>query len=341
MIRAGLVAGLIGATLAAGCGGHERGAGMIVFQGANGGPLYAVRPDGKGLTRLRLTLPPSGADVAWTRDGKRALVTYDTLDGRGAFVFEPADGKRLPISVPQLGRSRHGRIRDVSETPWSPDGKRLVLGTNRWDVAIDVMTGARTHLRDDGVTGLVSWSSDGKELLFPSRVFVYAAPADGGPPRRLSQFGTVWLRAVQASPDGKWLAFARYGYRGELLVARLDGSGLLRITHDAASFAWSPTGDRLLFSDPSGIAVADVHDGRVRRLVDEPLDDPAKESAAWSPDGQRILFQRTARGYGAEAASHTQLWTMNADGGDRRPLTKTFSVDSGQFAPVWVDAKLK
>jgi Tol biopolymer transport system component len=341
VIRAALTAALIGAALTAGCGGHKRTAGMIVFQSAHGGALYAVRPDGKGLTRLRLKLPASGVDVAWTRDGTRALVTYDTLNGRAAFVFDAVARKRLPIRVPQLSVSRRSHIRDVSETPWSPDGKQLVLGTNRWDVAIDVTTGARSHLSDDGATGLLSWSADGKDLLFPVRVLLYAAPADGGAPKRLGQLGTVWLRDVQPSPDGKWLAFARYGYQAELHVARPDGSGLRMISPDAASFAWSPAGDRLLFADPRGIAVADVDKDRVRRLVDEPLDDPGKESAAWSPDGRRILYQRTARGYGTQAASHTQLWTMNADGSGRRPLTKAFSVDSGELAPVWVAATLK
>jgi Tol biopolymer transport system component len=341
VMRSVFAAAVLGAVSAAGCGGGGvRSEGTIVFQSANDGALYALRPDGTGLTRLRLKLPPSGADVAWTRDGTRALVTYDTLDGRAAFVFEPADGKRVPISVPQLGLSQHGRIRDVSETPWSPDGKRLVLGTNRWDVAIDMTTGARSHLSDDGATGLLSWSPDGKEVFFPVRVLLYAAPADGGAAKRLSQLGTVWLRGVQASPNGKWLAFARYGYRAELHVVHPDGSGLRWISDDAASFAWSPTGERLLFADQRGIAVADVDKDRVRRLVEEPLDDPAKESAAWSPDGRRILYQRTARGFGAQAASHTQLWTMNADGSDRRPLTHAFSVDSGGNPPVWVAATL-
>src|SRR5947207_3912426 len=73
--RAGLLAAFLAAAFATGCGGHGQAEGTIVFQSGESGraAVYAVRPDGSGLTRLSMGLPAEGAVVSWTRDGTKAL----------------------------------------------------------------------------------------------------------------------------------------------------------------------------------------------------------------------------------------------------------------------------
>ncbi|TML13087.1 MAG: hypothetical protein E6G33_12585 [Actinobacteria bacterium] len=332
MIRAGLVAVFVVAAFATGCGGHGRAAGTIVFQGSVRGraALYAVRPDGSGLTRLRLHLPADGADVSWTRDGTKALVMYGTGSGDAlASVFEPASRTRRSIRLRGLDAA--------SETPWSPDGKRLVLATKDGDVVVDVETGVRRYVRDELNTDLLTWSADGKALLFPAGRAIYAAPANGGPPTRLMRLAHLEPVGLQPSSDGKWISFEHYGVRDELYVVRRNGTGV-RLIGEAESSSWSPTGERLAFVGYKGIVLVDLENGRRARLSDEHLDDPQDEGAAWSPDGRHILYSRNDLGYGAAGGGHTQLWTMKADGTDRHPLTHGFPADSAAGGAAWIDA---
>jgi len=344
VIRAGLVAVFLVAAFATGCGGHGRAAGTIVFQsyGSGRAALYAVRPDGSRLTRLPVDLPADGAVVSWTRDGTKALVMYDTGNGAAAaYVFEPASRTRRPIHLPGLLTGSAVQPQDLSEMPWSPDGKRLALGASDGDVVLDVETGVRRYLSDELATDLLTWSADGKALLFPAGRAIYAAPAEGGPPTRLVQFAQLEPGDLQQSSDGKWISFERYGVRDELYVVRTNGTGLRLIARDAESAAWSPTGERLVFADHNGIGLVDVENGRRRRLAKEHLGDPGNEGPAWSPDGRRILYRRNDLGYGASPADHMQLWAVKADGTDRHPVTHAFPVDSGDEAAVWVEATVK
>jgi Tol biopolymer transport system component len=344
MIRAGLLAVFISAASALGCGGHGRPAGTIVFQSYASGraALYAVRPDGSGLSRLPLDLPRDGAVVSWTRDGAKALVTYATGNGgTAAFVFESASGTRRPIRLPGLLSGSAVQPQDLTEMPWSPDGKRLALGTDDGDLVLDVKTGVRRYVRDELATDLLTWSADGKALLFPAGRAVYAAPADGDPPTRLMRFAHLEPGDLQQSSDGKWISFERYGARDELYVVRMNGTGLRMIARDADSAAWSPTGERLVFAGYDGIGLVDVENGHRRRLTNEHLDDPGNEGPTWSPDGRRILYRRNDLGYGGEPVYHMQLWTMKADGTDRHPVTHTLPVDTGDEAAVWVKAAVK
>jgi Tol biopolymer transport system component len=326
--------------LATGCGSHGRAAGTIVFQsGASGrAAVYAVRPDGTELARLPLELPADSAVVSWTRDGTKALVMYDRGNGDAvAYVFDPASGTQEPIRVPGVQQASAVQPQDLTGMPWSPDGKRLLLGTSAGDIVLDLKTGVHQYVRDELATDLLTWSADGKSVLFPSDRDVYAAPADGGPPTRLMGIAQFEPGDLRQSSDGKWISFERYGGRDDLYVVRTNGTGLRMIARGAESCAWSPAGERLVFADFNGIGLVDVETGRRLRLTNEQLDDPGNEGPSWSPDGQRILYRRNVLGRGAAPGYHMQLWTMQADGTDRHPVTHAFPVDSGNGAAVWVE----
>jgi Tol biopolymer transport system component len=342
MVRAGLSAVVVLAVaFATGCGGHGRASGTIVFESGFSGreALYGVRPDGTGMTRLPVDLPPDGADVAWTRDGTKALVAYDTGSGRTvAFVLEPASHTRRPIRLPGLYW--------VSDMPWSPDDTRLVLGTSDGEVVFDVKTGARHLIDAANADQLLTWSGDGTQLLFTSDHDVYAAPADGGSARdvvALTRPGVVGLFGLQSSSDGKWISFLANGETRTigLYAVRSNGTGLRLIARDAESSAWSSTGDRLAFAGENGVALVDVESGRRRQLTSDRLDDPANEPPAWSPDSKWILYRRNDLDYGAPPAYHVQLWAMKADGTDKHPVTNAFPVDAGSEQAVWVKATVE
>jgi Tol biopolymer transport system component len=325
------------AAFAAGCGGHGRASGTILFESDRSGSeaLYAVRPDGRGTTRLRLDIPADGANVFWSRDGTKALVMDDTGSGGVvASVVEPASHARRKIRLPGLDQA--------SDSPWSPDGKRLVLATNEGDVVMDVKTGRRRQVRDERASDSVAWSGDGKRLLFPAGHDVFAAPAGGGPPVRLMRLPHRQPAGLQSSSDGRWISFEEFGAaRTRLYAVRSNGTGLRLISRDAESSVWSPTGERLVFAGYHGIVLVDVAKGRRQRLTRERLFDPQTEAPAWSPDGQGILYWRNDLVYGPAPAYHTQVWTMKADGTDRHSVTHAFPGDGVNASAEWVEDTLK
>jgi Tol biopolymer transport system component len=337
------------AALATGCGGHGHAPGTIVFASAYSGreAVYAVRPDGTGMTKLPLDLPPYGASVFWTRDGTKAFVLDDTGSRVvAAYLFEPASRTRRPIRLRGFHLTGTNQVGDLSDMPWAPDGKRLLLATDKGDVVLDVETGARHVIDDSSADGPVAWSGDGKNLLFAFNLDVYAAPADGGPARlvvQLARPGVVSAYGPQSSSDGKWIAVVANTESGAsaLYAVRSNGTGLRLVARGGDSPAWSPVGERLAFADDKGIVVVDFRHGRRRRLAVTGVDDAGNEGPAWSPDGRRILYRGVDLRYGAPPGYHLQLLTVKVDGTDRHPVTHAFTVDSGAYQAVWVEAAVK
>jgi Tol biopolymer transport system component len=321
-----LLAVALSAAFTTGCGGRRHASGTIVFQSdrSGGEAVYAVRPDGSGLSRIPVNLPSEGADVFWTRDGTKALVMYDAGTGSAvANVFEPANRTRRRIRLRGIDL--------ISDMPWSPDGKQLVLTTKDGDVVLDVETGKSRPLMDVLADDLLTWSPDGRSLLFSSGPDLYTAPADGAPPTPLLELGRIHARLpaaddvpgeLQWSSDGRWISFLDEG----LYAVRSDGTQLRLIDHSAEEAAWSPTDERLVFPSRTGLVLVDLRTGRRRRLTREHLDDDL-EGLAWSPNGKRIVYLRNDLAFGADQAFHAQLWTVDADGSDQRAVTRAFPDD--------------
>ncbi|TMK71864.1 MAG: hypothetical protein E6G50_04995, partial [Actinobacteria bacterium] len=161
--------------------------------------MYAVRPDGTGLSRIPLGLPYDGADVEWSPDGTKALVMYDSGSGNSlAWVFDAVRRTQRRIRLRKLDT--------ISFMPWSPDGKRLALGTSNGDVVLDVETRTLHRLQDELADDLLTWSPDGKRLLFSSGHDLYTAPADGGPPTHVMRIRRE-PGDLQWSFDGRWISF--------------------------------------------------------------------------------------------------------------------------------------
>lgn len=141
----------------------------------------------------------------------------------------------------------------------------------------------------------------------------------------------------EPSPDGTRIAFVVASYdssTGEIWVVNADGTGMRRLTDDPElddSPSWSPDGRKIVFrsyrSQRDGeLWTIDVDGGTLANLT------PAHGTAvidhrrpAWSPDGTRIVFATNEGG-------DWGIWTMRADGSDRRQLTNTIDLDA---EPVW------
>jgi len=138
----------------------------------------------------------------------------------------------------------------------------------------------------------------------------------------------VLVAAARSSAMGPQAANGLIAYSVELEIpgshevlyalCALDASGRSRrLTGERQRYdgapAWSPDGERLAFTReriPSGASAILVMDssGRLRNVSG---DSTADHDQAWSPDGRRIVFLHGSQG---------EIFTMNADGTDRRKI---------------------
>lgn len=101
-----------------------------------------------------------------------------------------------------------------------------------------------------------------------------------------------------------------------------------KLFDDAAHLTYSPDGSRVAFMRDNEIYVANANgSGTPRNLTKSPLLD---WKPAWSHDGARIVFERR------DSDNERHIWTMNADGTNKKSLTKTkLSTDNPEFEPTW------
>ena len=175
---------------------------------------------------------------------------------------------------------------------------------------------------------------------------VYVVEAQDGGASQLTDQAAVnqWPRW---SPDGQYLALVRkpagsgpITEPGELVVVGADGaerqviSGAAVLEAYAAPFAWSPDATRIVYkalnrSDvAAGLNLVDVASGQVTELAAGRLG----AMPDWSPDGSRIAFVSNKGEAAASNDPNLEIYIMNADGSDIRPLTDHEGTD---IAPQW------
>lgn len=229
------------------------------------------------------------------------------------------------------------KIGRVSDPQASPDGKKVLYGVKRYDVA------ANRGQRD-----------------------LFVVDVEGGTPRQIT--ANVSADGARWRPDG-----ARIGYlAGDQLWEMLpDGTGRKQLTNVPAGvtgFAWSPDGRRLVYTSPVPIAkvrpdlftgldktsgrlvddlmyrhwdtwvdsfshifVADYANGAVSGAVDimagEPWESPlapfgGMEQIAWSPDGMSIAYTaKNKQGYQYAISTNSEIWLYSLADKTTRNLT--------------------
>ena len=177
------------------------------------------------------------------------------------------------------------------------------------------------------------WSRDGASLLVPRGVEI---PLDGSTPRHLPANDPRSHWQVWYSPDGARVAYADESFR--LAVAAADGSRARVLVPKGGwdgNVAWSPTGDRIAFSAPTGGETTSMGPASELRVVDVATGTVTSLTAGgatyqnvikFSPDGNRILFSRT------NTNNVSSLWSINADGSDPRLLVT--GTGTGDWQPL-------
>lgn len=181
----------------------------IAFSGHQGdkGGLFMVRPDGSEVTFLaephgtNSPLPGTGNEISWSPDSKQIAFVSSTPDPRAAeasgdpmvitrYLYKPDagegmtrfnDNQRLHIFVVDVATKQVRQLTqgdfDEHSVDWSPDGKKILFGSNREPnqdefFNYDLFT---LNIADGSIERLTAteyneydaiWSADGKQIAY-------------------------------------------------------------------------------------------------------------------------------------------------------------------------------
>jgi TolB protein len=259
------------------------------------------------------------------------------------------------IAMAPNGSGIHVLTKNGYEPAASPDGRRIAFvrssrakpgGTEIWVMNAEGR-GQRRLTRAARWNGSPAWSTDGTNLFFiryrpvrDGQSAVFTMRSDGTGNRRVTAWDSGCEDGLDASPDGKLLAFEDYSCDrpSSGVIQAIDMRGrpvviLQELMRPAGAYldwpgdpAWSPDGTRLAFSRIEGLGyggayVANVDGSNARRLAPPALQ---ASSPAWSPDGMWIALARDrvlANGYPGD------VWLVQSDGKGLHRITDTKRVD--------------
>jgi TolB protein len=228
----------------------------------------------------------------------------------------------------------------------SPDNSRLAfssLGREGFQIRMySLLLGRMVNFASSGGGTNLSpaWAPNGKDLAYSSSRTgdpeIWITDANGGGSRRVTSFRGPDVSPVFNPKTGAQIAWIS-GRTGlpQLYIMDTDGSAIQRMTDGgyATSPSWSPNGQFLAFAwdrkyGPGAPGGQDIYVMEVasKRWIQLTHDSGRCDFPSWSPDGRHIVYANTADG----RADHMKVWTMLADGTQKRALTGT-----GADMPNW------
>ncbi len=329
-------------------------AGRLVFQTRSGGDIYVINADGTGLRRLTNgldpQLSPDGSRVAFTRWEPRYELFTINIDGSGERAWAhgwrqmksptwSADGARLVFSYQSGGRLEDEERRiDLVRAAMNEEGVRVPPEARDVEVEDGILTyrlpmDANWYLQEvelstknyeDVPAGQYAYSPTGHPI--DPNLLVYTV---GGRGIALYNAATQTTqpvttdsndRAPVIAPDGSRVAVS-YWQNGhwEVHTFNLDGSNRQRLTTTPYS---------ILVKRSGGLQSQAVEGAE--RIV--PGEQPYWNNAGpvWSPDGRQIAFMTDRTG-------RWEIWLMNADGSNPRPMFPNGVLDGLTFQYNGVD----
>jgi len=331
------------------------GSGQLVFQTQSGGDIYFINADGSGLRRVTHgidpQLSPNGTQIAFTRwEPNYELFTINT-DGTGeqAWVSSwrqmksptwTANGSSLIFSWQSGGRlePKEGRINlmdavtneDGVDVPHNAIGVEVEDGVLKYTIPADAYWNLKeVDLRNGQLTDLPTEQHSYGPTGHPTQpnLFIYRGDQgvtlhdlDTGLDQPVTNDGRDHTPVI--SPDGSKIAVSYWqDDHWEVHTMNVDGSGRQRLTSTPLSVLAE---NRQLTTE--------LVDGK-ERFVASP--NPAWNNAApaWSPDGSQIAFVTDRTG-------QWEIWIMNADGSNQRPMFPNGALDDLTLTYAGVDERM-
>ncbi len=248
-----------------------------------------------GSTRALVANGAVNLDARWSPDGSRIAYVSTAFEGRWhVFVLPIEDGRAAGDAVritedrdSGLPRYYYSRFDHYLSPSWSPDGRELVLVSNRGDVwgsgglwRMEARPSApMRQIRDEETNWKArpDWARDGRRVVYSSylgrqRNQLWLTTADGGDPFELTYCECDHTRP-RWSPDGRRIAFVSNEEGNvSLRVVTIPG-GAVETVAASSRRPLRPTGTlRLTVTDASGASVA------ARLSVTGP------DGRGWAPD---------------------------------------------------------
>ncbi len=307
--------------------------GSAAVSASTAGP-FVYRTGSAGGLRQFVWLDRSGKDIGKAGDLLSTLSVELSPDGRRVALHQQVN-QNIDVWLLELGRGVLSRFTfdpaiDVFPI-WSPDGSRIVFGSNRkgpFDLYQKPAVGAGTEellLATAQEKTPTDWSPDGRFLLYRSvdpktGYDIWALPMNGD----RKPFPVVQTnfdeRDAQFSPDGKWIAYqSNESGRFEIYIQPFPGPGskLQVSTNGGAQVRWGPNGKELFY-----IALD-------ARLMAVPIRLASNPQTA-EPGSPTPLF--ATRVGGALQGTFTQQYDVSSDG--QRFLMNTITEEAA--SPITV-----
>ena len=253
----------------------------IVFTDGNG-DLLAINARDSGLSLVYLGY--AAMPKPTQGDTRIAFVTTE-----GGVTPDPSDSVRLQlVTIGNEGTDARVILDPEAATPdggalsgtceplsLSPDGTRAIVSC---EGALTITTTGGDSIEVSGVSGFwtVAWAPDGERIAFSG----WSESSAGGGSATASEEGIFTVNAdgtdlrlvapqtatdLAWAPDGRQIAVCgseKWDAPQDLYVMNLDGSGLTNLTDSSgheSHVAWSPDGQRLVYSQRTGQSGSDLY----------------------------------------------------------------------------------
>jgi len=304
-----------------------------------------------GISNQDPSWSPDGTQIAFLANEPEEKPKKDRKEHLGDFEVvrhEYSHGHVFTLDVaeamkePQAGKQRtKGRDFHVRQIAWSPDGKRLALGTTKNPDLIQSGTAdiAVLDLADDSLRKLVTtagpdsgprWSPDGKEIAFVSAMgrpdWFYAnsriavVSADGGAPRSLTDAFDEDPNLVAWNADGVYFS-ALQKTASHLFRVDPAGKAIKRVSAPealmAGGFSLSKDGRQLAFGAPSAASLNEVFVTPVDAFAPRKLTDFSRQLDAFSVGKPEVVTWKSEDGAEIEGVL---IKPVDFDPSKRHPL---------------------
>jgi Tol biopolymer transport system component len=345
------------------------GTGKLVFQTQSGGDIYLINADGTGLTRLTHgidpQLSPDGTKVAFTRwDPQYELFTIN-VDGTNEqsllagfrqmksptwaadgskIIFNFQDGGRLESQTRRFGLTTLAE-RAIAGNPVNiPDNARGIEfkdGKLQFTIPpdaywwlgmvdlvkqeyVDLSTGNRYNYAPTG------YPTDPNKIILRADKGMMLNDLQAQGNSQPVSFDDRDRGAISVSPDGTKVAFTYFqDGHWEIHTINIDGTNRQRLTETPlAVVADRHTAGNEVYINEEGFRT-------MSRAQPGSMPNVSWNNAApvWSPDGSQIAFMTDRQG-------KWEIWIMNADGSNQRPMFPNGAVDQLGFNFAGVDERM-